>query len=176
MGENSVYSNFHSAQWHNWPWGPDLECGAPTNLWNPFLRGDTCFHWGYTFGILGWCLANVSSLEGTKCYNQVLGHLVRIIKTMDIVVSEWTPWCHSSKFQMKNFSVTYIGEATVKYIQGAVVSRVLHVSDVIFHLHLHGVAFVIFSAFELLIPILLGQSLNNDADDNEQEIMISKEK
>lgn len=50
-----------------------------------------------------------------------------------------------------------LSETAVEYVQRTVVRRGLHVINVILHLHLDAVSFVVLPAFEFLIPILFGQ-------------------
>ena len=56
-------------------------------------------------------------------------------------------------------STTYITITAIKYIEGRVIPVVIHVVDVIFHLHFNAVTFIIFTTLELLVPVFVSQAL-----------------
>lgn len=60
---------------------------------------------------------------------------------------------------LKTYSETYIAKATVKDVQRAVVVCRLHVVYIVFHFQFDAVSFIIFTAFEFLISVLLGETL-----------------
>lgn len=53
-----------------------------------------------------------------------------------------------------NPNITHIAISTVEDVQRTVVGGAAHIFHVIFHLHLHAVAFIVLAAFELLISVL----------------------
>lgn len=57
------------------------------------------------------------------------------------------------------FPLGVVPVAAVEDIERGVVCRGGHVLYIIFHFEFDGVAFVIFSAFELLVSVLLGEAL-----------------
>ena len=56
-------------------------------------------------------------------------------------------------------TMTHLSKGSIKDVHGAVVHGVLHVLDVVLHLHLDGVAVVVLTTLELLVPVLSCQSL-----------------
>lgn len=56
---------------------------------------------------------------------------------------------------------TYFTECSIEDVQRTIINGTLHVIGKVFHLHFHTVPFVVFATFELLISILLGQSLRD---------------
>ena len=59
----------------------------------------------------------------------------------------------------QSFKGNYLAKTAIKDVEWAVVLTVPHVADKVLHLHLHRVSLVILATLELLIAILLGQTL-----------------
>ena len=69
------------------------------------------------------------------------------------------------------FKYTYITEGAIKDVEWTVVMVILHVLNIVLHLHLDGVTIIILSTLEPLIPVLPCQTLHRWSHDIPHDII-----
>lgn len=90
---------------------------------------------------------NEPTIWRTFRFTRVLEQIVSEVLGNNVIVEEF-------------LATVMLAIGRIEDVQGRVVLGLVHVFHVILHLHLHRVAFVVFAALELLVPVFLRQSLH----------------